>query len=269
MRIAHAVRDERGGIDGFTPGDQDKKEVCIANYYAKNTAGKAWAYVLRAKDPTLANRIAANMELIAANDNIGYSQKRRMDMYNSVIANGGDITKAHGDCDCSTGVCVATALAGGNVSPKLATSTMLKGFKASGQFDVLIDAIYIKSADYLKRGDILLRNGHTAVVIDNGSKSDSETLETLHEDNERIPTGKAYPIIVDAHYVLNGKDFGVNEWCNVRSGPSTDDDIIGRAYPNEVFYAFAFTEDWYQINYHGILGYIYKDFVSETDANVG
>lgn len=247
-RFAHAVRDERGGIDGTTTGDQDQKEVCIATYYAKNKAGKAWAYVLRARDPELAERIAKNMELIADNDNIGYSQKKRMGWYNSALANGGDITKAKGDGDCSSTVSGGSRLAGANVPANLATSTMLKAFRESGQFEILTDAIYIKSSDYLRRGDILLRQGHTAVMVDSGPNAGQSEETTL-------PTGKAHRIIVD----------GVKQWCNVRSGPSTENSKIGRAYLNEIFNAYAFIEEWYQIDFHGEEGFIFMDYVSEVD----
>jgi len=262
-RFSHAVRDERNGIDGAVPGDQDKKEVRIQQYYAKNDAGVAWSWVIRARDPQLAERIAHNMELIAENDMIGYSQRHRMDMYYSAVKNGGDLSKAQGDCDCSSGVCAATTLAGGNITPKQSTSSMLAAFKASKQFEILTDAKYIQSSDYLRRGDILLRIGHTAVMVDNGSKagSDGEVHVT-----ETLPSGRTFPIEVDEYYVSEGKEYGVKQWCRVRSGPSTDDDILGKACQGERFDAYAFIEDWYQINYKGRTGYIYKDFVSEIEG---
>lgn len=267
-RMAHFVCNEKGRIDGSEPGDQGykgKEEVRISPYYAKNDVGKAWSWVLRARDVSMAERIAHNMELIVANSNIGYDQDRRMDMYNSILANGGDITKARGDSDCSAGVCAATALAGGNVSAKLATGGMLKAFKSSGQFDVLTDAKYIQSSDYLRRGDILLRLGHTAVMVDNGSKADND-VPTQYKP-PKLPTGRTYPIVVDEFWTDDaGKEYGVHSWCRVRSGPSTDDDILGKAYKGERFDAYGGVEDWYLINYHGRPGYIYKNFVSEVEG---
>ncbi len=140
---------------------------------------------------------------------------------------------------------------------------MLNAFKASKQFEILTDAKYIQSSDYLRRGDILLRIGHTAVMIDNGSKagSDEETHVAV-----TLPSGRVYPVIIDEFWTDDsGKEYGVHSWCRVRSGPSTDDDILGKAYKGERFDAYGVEEDWYLINYHGRPGYIYIDFVSEVE----
>ena len=263
--MLHAVRDEDGGIDGLIPGDQDKKEVRRQQYYARNDKGVAWGWVLRARDPQLAERIAHNMELIVDNDNIGYSQKHRMDWYNSTFANGGDITKARGDGDCSSTVTGSTVLAGGNVPKKLATKTMLSAFKASKQFDVLTDAIYLQSSDYLRRGDILLRIGHTAVIADDGPKA--WTTETPADDeDDKLPTGPVNRMIVDEKHTFEGVEYGVKEWCRVRKGPSLDDDILGKAYLGEIYDAYALVEDWILIDYKGRPGYIYKIYLSEVGS---
>ena len=261
-RMSHAVRAEDGTKDGLIPGDQDGKEVRIQTYYARNDAGKPWTHVLRARDAGLAERIAVNMTALAENDNIGYSQKRRMTAFNSARANGGDISKATGDVDCSSGVSGMTQLAGGNVKANLATSNMLEGYKASKQFDILTDAKYLNSADYLRRGDILLRLGHTAVILDNGAKAEQQDAP----DDDALPDGDTFRIVVDDYWEAEGKSYGVKEWCRVRSGPTLEDDILGKAYRGEVFDAYSFAEDWYQINYHGRVGYIYKQFVSEGEA---
>ena len=260
-RIAHAVRGDGGGIDGRIPGDQDGREVRIQTYYAKNDAGKPWTHVLRARDPDLAERIAVNMTTLAENENIGYSQKRRMTWFNSAKSQGGNIAKAAGDCDCSSGVSGGTQLAGGKVKANLATSNMLQGFQSSGQFEILTDAKHLTSADFLLRGDILLRQGHTAVIIDNGA----EAARQDDPDDETLPDGKTFRLLVDDYYVADGIEYGVKEWCRVRKGPTLDDDILGKAYRGEIYEAYGFSEDWYQINYHGRVGYIYKTFVSEGE----
>lgn len=261
-RIAHIVRDESGGVDGRIPGDNDGREARIDRYYAKNDAGKPWTHILRARDTALAEGIAVNMTLLVQNDKIGYSQKHRRDAFISAKKNGGDISKAEGDCDCSSGVAGMTNLAGGNVKDNLATSNMLAGYKASKQFEALTDPKYLNSADYLRRGDILLRLGHTAVIIDDGPKADHQDAP----DDGELPSGRTFRIIVDDYWEADGKSYGVKEWCRVRSGPTLDRDILGKAYRGEVFEAYTFAEDWYQINYHGRVGYIYKQFVSEGES---
>ncbi len=249
-RIAHAIHDEKGGIEGLIQGDQGT-EVVYQPYYAKNKAGVPWTHVFRAKDRDMAERIAQNMEQLVENNNIGYSQKHRSDWFRSALANGRDITKAKGDCDCSSGVNGCVYLAGGSVDPNLTTRSMVKPYRNSGQFDILTSAKYIQSSDYLRRGDILQRDGHTAVMVDDGKCPGA----VEKEETEWPPKTKAHRIITD----------GVKKWCNVRSGPSTQDEIIGRAYLNDVFNAYAYVEDWYQIDYKGREGFIYKQYVSEVD----
>ena len=261
-RMAHAVRGDDNLKDGVIPGDQDKKEVRIQTYYAKNDAGKPWEHVLRARDPALAEGIAVNMTALAENDNIGYSQKRRMTWFESAKSQGGNIAKAAGDCDCSCGVCGCTQLAGGKVKANLTTSNMRAGFQSSRQFEILTDAKYLASADFLRRGDILLRIGHTAVILDDGVKADQQDAP----DDDALPGGDTFPVIVDDYWAADGQTYGVKEWCRVRKGPTLDDDILGKAYRGETFAAYEFAEDWYKINYHGRLGYIYKQFVSEGEA---
>ncbi len=73
---------------------------------------------------------------------------------------------------------------------------------------------------------------------------------------EELLTGKAHRVIIE----------GVKQWCNVRSGPSLEDKIIGKAYLNDFFNAYAFVEDWYLIDFNGKPGYIYKDFISEVEG---
>jgi uncharacterized protein YgiM (DUF1202 family) len=56
---------------------------------------------------------------------------------------------------------------------------------------------------------------------------------------------------------------GIKKWCNVRSGPGTENSKIGKAYVNEVFDVYGVEEEWYKINYHGKVGYIWYELVSE------
>jgi hypothetical protein len=51
------------------------------------------------------------------------------------------------------------------------TSTIVKRFKDTGRFIHLTDKKYLKSSDYLRAGDILVRKGHhTVMVLENGPK---------------------------------------------------------------------------------------------------
>lgn len=248
VKIGNAVRNEKGGIAGGEIGDQDGKEVRIQNFYVKG-----WTSVFRAKSAAMAEAIAANMEAACKNDNIGYSQKEnRYTLYESLKANGKNMSTARGDCDCSELVRLCCWLAGANLPTKISTSNMLSAFKASGQFEIFGDAAHTQSDAYARRGDIYMRRGHTFVVLEDGQKAGQDDEES---DEENLLTGKAHRVIVD----------GVKQWCNVRSGPSKEDAIIGRAYLNDTFNAYGFVEDWYLVDFNGKPGYIYKDFISEME----
>ena len=239
VKIANAVRDENGGIAGGEVGDQDKLEVRVQKFYVKG-----WTHVFRPKNPAMAEAIAAFMEKAAANDRIGYSQSDRLGLARSLAANGGDVSKAEGDCDCSSLVCLACKTSDADVPDSLATGTMYAAFKKSGQFEIITDAAVLTSDAYAKRGDIYLRRGHTFVVLEDGAKAGTVTAGSK-------VVGQ---IVVD----------GVVSWCNVRSGPGQENRKIGKAYKNEVFDLYGVEEEWYKVDFHGTVGYIYFDLASEV-----
>lgn len=245
VKIGNAVRDENGGIAGGKIGDQDGKEVRIQDFYVKG-----WTSVFRAKSSAMADAIATNMAAACVNDNIGYSQQaNRYTLFESLKANGKNMATACGDCDCSELVRLCCWLAGANLAQKINTSNMLSEFKKSGQFEILTDTKYLTSDDYAKRGDIYLRQGHTFVVLEDGSKVGTNTSAVASNDLQAIGE-----IIVDQ----------IDEWCNVRSGAGTENSVIGKAYPGEVYKVYAIEEEWYKINYHGQIGFIWYELVSEN-----
>ena len=246
VKIGNAVRDENGGIAGGQIGDQDGREVRTQDFYVKG-----WTSVLRAKSSATAEAIAANMETACANDNIGYSQKtNRYTLYESLKTNGKNMATAIGDCDCSELVRVCCWLAGANLAEKISTANMLSEFKKSGQFEIFTDTAHLTSDAYAKRGDIYLRRGHTFVVLEDGSKAGKESATADSLSGLKV-IGK---IIVD----------GIKNWCNVRSGPGQENSKIGKAYVNETFDVYGVEEEWYKINFHGEVGYIYYELVSEV-----
>ena len=135
VRIANAVRDENGGIAGGEVGDQDGLEVRVQKFYVKG-----WTHIFRPKDPAMAEAIAVFMEKAAANNKIGYSQSDRLGLARSLAVNGGDVSKAEGDCDCSSLVCLACKTSGADVPDNLSTGTMVAAFRKSGQFEIITDA---------------------------------------------------------------------------------------------------------------------------------
>ena len=98
-----------------------------------------------------------------------------------------------------------------------------------------------------RRGDIYLRPGHVLIVVSNGSQVDTTPVEIPRADAS-VPR-----IIVD----------GIKRWCNVRSGPGTENPKIGIAKVNEVFDLLGVEEEWYHINFHGKDGWVYYEYASE------
>ena len=165
VKIGHASLDENKNAKGGNAGDQTKKEVCTREWY-----NKPWTSVIRPKNSAVAEKIAKAMEQACANDKIGYDQYQRTTLYAQAKANNWDLSKITTacECDCSSLVAVCVNAAGIAVSKDIYTGNELAALKATGKFDVYTTAKYISSDTYLKRGDILLGPGHTAIVLSDG-----------------------------------------------------------------------------------------------------
>ncbi len=165
IKLAHAVYDEAGRSSGGKPGDSTGKEVAIWDWYK---SGTGWTSVIRAKDKAVASRIAQVAKDIANNNHIGYNQYNRLSLFKQAQAVNFDISKIKVNCDtdCSAMVAVCINASGIKISSSISTATQLNAIKATKQFDILTDKKYLTSAKYLQEGDILWRQGHTAVVVD-------------------------------------------------------------------------------------------------------
>lgn len=163
--IVHASIDENQKAKGGKTGDQTGKEVCIRNWYLKN-----WQYVLRprsAKIATAAVKVALN---IAMNPNVGYNQAKRNSLHDQLKEHGYDPSKIDKcDTDCSAFMTACYIAAGikdleysGNAPT---TSTMVKVFRSTGQFDILTTADYLRIDAKLRPGDVLVQPGHHTVMI--------------------------------------------------------------------------------------------------------
>jgi len=244
VKIGHAVHSETGGREGQS-GDQIQQqgkrneEVQISSWYV---SGDGWGWYIEAKDPALLERMAVLMEQACANPNIGYSRTYRQRWYTTAKANGGDVTKANGDCDCSSLVSGIANLSGANVKAGLSTATMLAAFKKSGQFDIYTDAAHLTTDKLAKRGGIYLRVGHTLMVLENGSGVAANLPSTT------TPTPDVKP-----PYVL------VKGSVNIRTGSGTNFEKIGQA-ANGDKYPYQGTdsagEKWYMIEYQDMTAFI-------------
>ena len=176
MLIGQASIDENGTIRGTTSGDQTGREINIREFYSF-----PWNFVLRCKDEDIANKAATYMEEIARNSNFGYSQINRWAGYNSIKANGGKVSGAYGDFDCSSLVISCYVLAG---TPNLKagsgyTGNMKSLFMNTGIFEVYTDSQHLTNSAYMKRGDIYVNTtSHTVMGLETGNNGNTIQLAT-------------------------------------------------------------------------------------------
>ena len=237
VKIGHAVQDENGKGEGLISGDQTGKEVTLSKWYV---SGSGWGWYIEAKDPELRERMAVMMEQACANPKIGYSRTNRYKWYASAKANGGDVTLADGDCDCSSLVSGIANLCGANVTNRLATASMLNAFKKSGDFNVYTDAAHLTNDKLARRGGIYLRIGHTLMVLEDGADVGSEPS---------VPASE-----VKAPYVLV-----LDNKVNIRNGSGTEFDDIGDAHKGDK-YPYQGTDSsgkkWYMIEFKNMTAFI-------------
>ena len=169
--IGSARGDENGKAHGGRAGDQTGREVSTQNWYKHS---KGWR-VFRAKSVAAAEKIAQAMEAACANPHIGYDQYERGTLYAAAEKVGFDpgavTTDTETDCSALVRVCCAFA---GIMVPNFRTPDEPEKLLASGAFVELTSAKYTDSSTYLRRGDILdtRTQGHTVVVLSNGSKAE-------------------------------------------------------------------------------------------------
>lgn len=98
-------------------------------------------------------------------------------------------------------------------------------------------------------------------TVDEESEADTEDGDTQdgdaqEDDDEEMPEG--YGSLVIAR---------VRDWVNVRSGPSTDTEIVGKLYNNSVGELIRREGDWYYIASGTVTGYVSADYcVSGEEA---
>lgn len=205
VKIGHSSIDENGKIAGGSTGDQTGKEVCTRNWY-----DGGWNLLLRPKTEVLAENSATFVEEVCANDNVGYDQYNRNSLYQQAKVVGFVGSKIATKCesDCSSLMHVA-AIAGGvdvNYGSNGATTRTLRNVLGDSEYyDVLTDSKYLTSDAYLKRGDILVKEGsHTVMVLENGSVAGSTQSSTPSANSKvnvtyavRIEGGRTLPPVTN------------------------------------------------------------------------
>ena len=186
--VGSARSDEKGKAHGGKAGDQTGREVSTQAYYVHS---KGWR-VFRAKDPKKAEIIGNSMKKACNNNHIGYDQYERYDLFAEAKKVGFDLSKVNVNCetDCSELVRCCCAAAGILNLPTsgFRTGNMPKYLLATGEFVELTGSKYTSQSAYLGKGDILVTktNGHTVVVLNNGSKYEGTIESKKHELGDRI-----------------------------------------------------------------------------------
>ena len=257
VRVGSARSNENGGINGGAAGDQNGKEVSTQAWYLHS---KGWV-VLRAKDATVREKIAHNMESICANDNIGYCQNHRTSLTTAAKPYGYDAAKVTSkvEVDCSEAVrnCVMYA---GISAGAFNTASEASVLVSTGKFDKLTEDKYCKSSDYLLRGDILVTKskGHTVVVLDNGSKASGNaaavTPTPTTPSSVKIDSAKSKDTSLAGTYTVTASAL------NIRSGAGTSKKSLG-TLPNGTavrcygFYTAVSGTKWLLVVVNGITGF--------------
>lgn len=165
VKIAHARISEKGTIEGIA-GDQTGHEVEISDWYSGG-----WLAVYRPCSQSIADDIAATAAACAENNNIGYSQADRLSLYRQAVQHDfqiGSITeKCNTDCSALVSVCVNSA--GVIISKDMTTRNEDIILMGTGKFTRLQSKEYLRESEHLKRGDILRKQGHTAIVVSGGT----------------------------------------------------------------------------------------------------
>lgn len=248
VRVGSARIDENGNLICGQAGDQTGQEVAIEPWYLHQ---KGWV-VIRAKEPTVAERIAAAMEAACANDLIGYDQSTSWDLYDKSKAYGWDCSKlkAPVETDCSSLVRVCVAFAVGKSVPWFSTLNQAAVLGETGFFDILTDAKYTQSPDCLKRGDILCTctQGHTVVVLDNGAKISQNGAQPATDASQ-------------GNTSLCGTGIGsatAMQAMHIRSGASTEYEVLDTIKAGMAVEVLDVVNGWYRIVWPGAAcGYAY------------
>lgn len=166
--IGSARIDENGKAAGGASGDQKQKstpdysgEVSLQEFYVHS---KGW-YVLRPKDPAIAQDIAGLMRVACNNPCIGYDQAQRLE-----ILKVGVFTQTKTECDCSSLIRAIIKEASGIDPGNFITSNEADKLEATGLFE---KRVKYTSGMKLYEGDVLITcsKGHTVAVVE-GYKSE-------------------------------------------------------------------------------------------------
>lgn len=194
VKIAHATCDEKGKLVGKKPGDQTGTEVCITPFTYQKGNWNEWGYVVRARDPKTAKKIAKAAKAGAANDNIGYGMTGP-DLYEYAEKKDFDLSKVKKKVNCH---CVGFATA-------CAAYAGLENWteETNDTFRVYTAKSYVKTGKKLQPGDIIITDTsnahHVAVVVESPNKAVGVPSKT----KSPYKKGRKY-IVKETSYTMTG-----------------------------------------------------------------
>ena len=245
VMIGGASSDENKSARGGQPGNQTGKELKIQKWYNGN-----WHTVLRPKTPKLAEALAVQCEGACNNPNIGYDQSDRNTILAAAKAADWNLAKITTpcECDCSSLMsmcCICCGLPENDfyISRNLRTTkTITAACKKTNMFDILQSAEYLTSKDYLKRGDILVSNTHTCMVLQNGSKANKAPTEQNQSLIDKIKDliSPSAPVEGYTGIVTGGSVY-------VRSGPGKTNKPLYTVHRNDKLHIVEEKDGWGRI----------------------
>lgn len=178
IRLSNCGKSETGGINGM-PGDQTKAEYHNINFW-----DNGWQYVFRYPNQAVADKIAEYAEHAAANDAIGYGQNDRLGMWQQMVVIANTASRDHDpkrifalcNADCSSSTMAILRAVGLDLKDSK-LSTLDVGWTTYVMRDNLqnygFSKLSFSGKGMLKRGDILMTDGHACIVIE-----DDNTVST-------------------------------------------------------------------------------------------
>lgn len=271
VKIGHASIDERGKASGGQAGDQTGREVFTRTWY-----NKPWLKVIRPKSSIHAEKIAKAMEQACANNNIGYDQYQRTTLFSAAQKVKFDLSKVNTkvETDCSALVAVCVNAAGIPVSKDIYTGNEATALKNTGKFTILTDPKYLTSDKNLKRGDILLGNGHTAIVLSNGGNIKSGVQEAKQggsasvrkASSRRLQTAMEKSNSVIGLYRVTASSLNLRTEAGTQGG---EDTILASIKKGETVHCYGYYNTvkkvkWLLVQYMGFQGYVSTEYLEKV-----